>query len=127
MEQHAFSTTQRQAQDSAETVYRIKMFSRRSPKSKFTYCFLNDLVRYVVESMEHPWSSDSGNPWSGIQLEAYLQWVPPMYAHVPGLKEAISSLVEDAVAVLPEGGKVPLRTRCVNLSELGGGRQRVWH
>ena len=114
MDQHALGAIQRQAQECAETVRRIQMFSRRSPKSKFTYFSLNDVVRDVVESMEHHWSSDSGNPWSGIQLEADLQWVPPMYAHVSGLKEAISSLVENAVAVLPEGGKVSLTTRCVN-------------
>lgn len=114
VDHHALGAIQRQAQECAETVRRIQMFSRRSPKSKFTYFSLNDVVRDVVESMEHHWSSDSGNPWSGIQLEADLQWVPPMYAHVSGLKEAISSLVENAVAVLPEGGKVSLTTRCVN-------------
>lgn len=71
-DQHALGAIQSQAQECAETVRRIQMFSRRSPRSKFTYFSLNDVVRDVVESMEHHWSSDSGISWSGIQLEADL-------------------------------------------------------
>ena len=112
-DQHALDAIQQQAQECAETVRRIQLFSRRSPRSKFTYFSINDVVRDVVESMEHNWSGDSSKTMSGIQLEADLQWVPPVHAHIANLKEGISSLVENAVAALPEGGKVSLRTYCV--------------
>ncbi len=113
VDQHALNAIQQQAQDCAETVRRIQLFSRRSPRSKFSYFSINDVVRDVVESMEHNRSKDSNLGWSGIQVEADLQRVPSLLAHLSSLKEAVSSLVENAVAALPEGGKISLRTRCV--------------
>ena len=81
------------------------MFSRRSPVSKFTYFPINDVVRDVVESMESHWTGKSDTVWSGIQLEADLQWVAPMHAIFASLKEVISSLVENTVVALPEGAR----------------------
>ena len=80
VDQHALNVIQHQAQECAETVRRIQMFSRRSPVSKFTYFSINDVVRDVVESMESHWTGKSDTVWSGIQLEADLQWVAPMHA-----------------------------------------------
>ena len=105
VDQHALNVIQHQAQECAETVRRIQMFSRRSPVSKFTYFSINDVVRDVVESMESHWTGKSDTVWSGIQLEADLQWVAPMHAIFASLKEVISSLVENAVVALPEGAR----------------------
>lgn len=105
VDQHALNAIQHQAQECAETVRRIQMFSRRSPVSKFTYFSINDVVRDVVESMESHWTGKSDTVWSGIQLEADLQWVAPMHAIFASLKEVISSLVENAVVALPEGAR----------------------
>lgn len=110
-DRHALNAIQQQAQECAETVRRIQLFSRRPPRSNFTYFSINDVVRDAVKSMEHLWAGESSQTRSGIQLEADLQWVPPVHAHLNSLKETVIGLVENAVAALPEGGKVALRTR----------------
>ncbi len=106
----ALSAIQLQAQNCAGTVRRIQLFSRTVPKNKFTYISINDVVRDVVESMEHLWAGNAGQDRSGVHLEADLQWVPPVHAHLTSLNETVVSLIENAVSALPEGGKVSLRT-----------------
>lgn len=105
------SAIQLQAQACAGTVRRIQLFSSSVPRSKFTYFSFNDVVRDVVESMEHLWATDAGQVRTGVHLEADLQWVPPVHAHLTSLSETVVSLIENAVSALPEGGKVSLRTR----------------
>ena len=113
MERHALDAIQQQAQECAETVRRIQLFSRSVPKSKFAYCSVNDVVREVVTLTEPIWRSESKESWTGIQVETDLQWVPPVHAHLASLKEALTSLVNNAVAALPEGGTITLRTKNV--------------
>lgn len=105
------SAIQLQARECAGTVRRIQLFSSSVPRSKFTYFSLNDVVRDVVESMEQLWAGDAGQPRTGVHLEADLQWVPPVHAHLTSLSETVVSLIENAVSALPEGGKVSLHTR----------------
>ena len=58
-------------------------------------------------------AGNSGNreSWTGIKLETSLQWLPPVHAHYASLNEAVASLVNNAVAALPEGGTVSISTR----------------
>ena len=102
---------QKQAQGCAETVRRIQVFARRVPRDKFTYFSINEAIREVVELTEPSWTSGNKQNWTGIKLETSLQWVPPVHAHYASLKEAVASLVNNAVAALPEGGTISLRTR----------------
>ena len=109
-DRHALDAIQKQAQGCAETVRRIQVFARRVPRDKFTYFSINEAIREVVELTELGWSGGDKRSWTGIQLLTTLQWVPPVHAHYASLKEAVASLVNNAVAALPEGGTVCLRT-----------------
>ena len=110
-ERHALDAIQKQAQGCAETVRRIQVFARRVPRDKFTYFSINEAIREVVELTEPSWRSGNKQSWTGIKLETSLQRVPPVHAHYASLKEAVASLVNNAVAALPEGGTISLRTR----------------
>ena len=72
-DRHALNAIQQQANACAETVRRIQLFSRRTPRSKFTYFSVNDVVQDVVEAMGHLRGSDSGQARASIQVEADLQ------------------------------------------------------
>ena len=109
-ERHALEAIQKQAQDCAETVQRVQVFARRVPRAKFTYFSINEAVREVVEVTKLAWNSGNRDTWTGIKLETSLLWVPPVHVHNASLVEAVASLVNNAVAALPEGGTVTLST-----------------
>ena len=106
----ALAAIQKQAQECAETVRRIQVFARRITPEKFTYFSINDVVREVAELTHLEWGSESKQSWTGIKVETFLKWVPPVHSHYTNLREAVTSLVNNAVAALPEGGNVSLRT-----------------
>ena len=108
-EQHALAAIQKQAQGCAETVRRIQVFARRVPRD-YTYFSIKQAIREVVELAEPAWNSGNRESWTGINLETSLQWVPPVHAHYDSLKEAVTNLVNNAVAALPEGGTVSIST-----------------
>ena len=60
--------------------------------------------------MENVWGGGSSDAWTGVHLEADLQWVHQVHAHRSGLKEVVTSLVENAADVVSGGGKVSIRT-----------------
>ena len=111
-ERHALGAIQQQAQECAETVRRIQVFSRPVPPSKFSYCSINDVGRQAVETAENRRRSEATGSWSGIRFETDFQWVPPVLVHLSSLSEAVTSLVDNAIAALPEGGTVTLHSRC---------------
>ncbi len=107
-DRHALGAIQEQSQACAEAVRRIQVFARQVPRDKFTYFSINDVVREVVELIQHQWDSGRTQSWTGIRMETLLQWVPPVHSHYTGLKEAVTCLVNNAVAALAEGGNVSL-------------------
>ena len=100
--------------------HRLKTVRKRSgafrfspnevPLAKFTYFSINEVIRQVIELKKPAWSSGNKQSCTGIGLKTSLHWVPPIHAHYDSLKEVVTSLVNNAVAALPEGGTVSLRT-----------------
>lgn len=110
-ERYALGAIQQQARECAETVRRIQVFSRPVHPSKFSYCSINDVAREAVKTAENRRRSESTGSWSGIRFETDLQWVPRVLVHVDSLNEAVTSLVNNAIAALPEDGTVTLHSR----------------
>ena len=110
LERNALDAIQIQAQGCAETVRRIQVFAKRVPREKFSYFSINEAIREVVELNKLARNSGDKQIWTGIKLETTLQWVPPIHAHYASLKEVVDSLVNNAIAALPEGGTVSLRS-----------------
>ncbi len=54
---------------------------------------------------------DAGQSGTGIRLETALHTVPPVQAHLGDLREALTNLIDNAVAAVPDGGLVTLRSR----------------
>ena len=107
----ALSAIQEQSLDCANTVRRIQMFSRSVPKSQFSSFPLNDLIHDVIKSNEEEWKVQLQTSGIDIRVVTDLVSMPDIYAYEAGLKEAMSSLVTNAVEALPHGGEISFRTR----------------
>jgi CheY-like chemotaxis protein/anti-sigma regulatory factor (Ser/Thr protein kinase) len=110
-EQHALDAIQKQAQECAETVRRIELFARPVPRGTFTLLSVNDVVRAVVELTEPVRMIGVSQGGTGVRLETDLHQVPPIQAHLGDLREALTNLIDNAVAAVSKGGVVTLRTR----------------
>ena len=113
-ERHALDSIQQQAQECAETVRRIELFARPVPRGTFTLLSVNDVVRAVVELTEPLRLFDGGQGGAGVRLETDLHQVPPVQAHLGDLREALTNLIDNAVAAVAGGGVVTLRTSCAD-------------
>ena len=110
-QRQAVDAIQQQAQECAETVRRIQMFSLNTSSSKFTFCSINDIVRRVVEATECLEERESREIGKEIKFETDLQGITAVLAHLDSLEEVLTSLVRNAVAALPEAGTVRISTR----------------
>ena len=108
----ALGAIQQQAQSCAETVHRIQLFSLSPPRSKFTDCCVNDVVRQVVEVTESKWHIGPRETSRNIGIDMDLRSTPQVLGHFASLIEVVSSLINNAVAALPDGGTVSFRTVC---------------
>ena len=107
----ALSAIQEQSLDCANTVRRIQLFSRDVPKTQFTSFPLNGLIHDVIKSNEEIGEVHSQTHGTDIRFVTDLVSTPDIYAYEAGLKEAVSSLVTNAVEALPHGGVISFRTR----------------
>ena len=110
-ERHALDSIQKQAQECAETVRRIELFARPVARGTFTLLSVNDVVRAVVELTEPVRMIGVSQGGTGVRLETDLHQVPPIQAHLGDLREALTNLIDNAVAAVSKGGVVTLRTR----------------
>ena len=111
LEREALVAIQEQSVECANTVRRIQLFSRAVPKSQYTSISVNDVVREVVRLTEPVWKHQAEKDGTAIELDMDLGQLPPIYAYVSGLKDALISLIHNAVDALPSGGRILIQTR----------------
>jgi PAS domain S-box-containing protein len=107
----ALSAIQEQSMECADTVRRIQLFSRNVPRSLFSNFSINDAVRDVIKQTEPAWKDQPEQSGIDIRVETDLANMPLIYAYDPGLKEALNSLLSNAIDALPQGGVISIKTR----------------
>jgi signal transduction histidine kinase/CheY-like chemotaxis protein len=97
----------------ARTVARMREFCRpRDPEAALAPVDPNRLVQHVVEQSRAAWSDLTRQRGKAIEVRTELaQDIPPVAGIESEMKEAISSLVVNAVEAMPGGGTLTLRTR----------------
>jgi signal transduction histidine kinase/CheY-like chemotaxis protein len=101
--------------DMARTVARMREFCRpRDPEAALAPIDPNRLVQHVVEQSRAAWSDLTRQRGKAIEVRTELaQDVPPIAGIEGEMKEALASLVTNAVEAMPGGGTLTLRTRIV--------------
>ena len=106
------STIHRAIQDVAQTVSRMREFSRpREAQMTFAPINLNRLVEQVVELTRVRWSNTPQEKGIVITLSTELAIDIPLITGIEGeIRDALINLIFNAVDAMPEGGVLTLRT-----------------
>ena len=106
---------QRAIDDVAQTVARMREFSRRrEPQLLLTALDLNRVIQQVIELTRARWSTMPQERGVVIQLQTDLAPGLPQIAGLESeIRDAITNLILNAVDAMPQGGVLTLRTRAV--------------
>jgi CheY-like chemotaxis protein len=120
---HYLETIHRAIQDVANTVSRMREFSRpQEAQRPFTQLAINELVREVIELTEARWRDLPQERGIMIALNAELMDEPPCVLGADNeIRDALTNLVFNAVDAMPEGGELTIRLRLQSSEEAGEG------
>ncbi len=104
---------ERSIEDVAETIARLKDFSRqREAQATLASVRLNTLVKQVVDLTRARWSDMPQRQGFVIQMRTELAAdLPEIMGAESEIREALTNLVFNAVDAMPQGGTLTLRTR----------------
>ena len=106
---------QRAIDDVAQTVARMREFSRRrEPQLLLASLDLNRVIQQVIELTRARWNTMPQERGMVIQLQADLAAnLPPLAGLESEIRDAVTNLILNAVDAMPQGGVLTLRTRAV--------------
>jgi len=108
--QRQLTIVEKAARDGAQTVRRIQEFTRRTPARAFKLVDLNQVVEDVVEVTRSRWKDEAQA--KGIQYELRVKSapLPPVAGDPAELREALTTVVFNALDAMPKGGRVTFTT-----------------
>ena len=116
------TTTQRAIDDVAQTVSRLREFSRqREPQLILAPVNLNELVGQVVDLTRARWSDMQQQRGGSIEVKTELAEPLPLILGVESeIREAMINLIFNAVDAVADGGRISIRTRLFSPVLLSG-------
>lgn len=117
------TTTRRAIESVAQTVMRMREFSRPGePQLLLGRVDLNDLVRQVVELTRARWRDEPQERGVVIDVQTDLEVDLPFIMGAENeIRDALTNLIFNAVDAMAEGGSLILRTHTVSAPERAGG------
>ena len=100
------------AKDAWKIVYRLREFSR--PGQTHQLCLpvnVNDLIQQAVLLTKPKWQMESVAAGTTIRLSVDFGEIPTIDGDPAELREALASLIFNAIEAMPHGGSIMLRTR----------------
>lgn len=106
---------QRAIDDVAQTVARMREFSRRrEPQLLLASLDINRVIQQVIELTRARWSTMPQERGVVIELQTQLAaGLPPIAGLESEIRDAVTNLILNAVDAMPHGGVLTLRTRAV--------------
>jgi signal transduction histidine kinase/ActR/RegA family two-component response regulator len=116
------TTTQRAIDDVAQTVSRLREFSRqREPQLALAPVDLNQLVGQVVDLTRARWSDMQQQRGWSIEVKTELAESLPLILGVESeIREAMINLIFNAVDAVADGGRISIRTQLFSPGLLAG-------
>lgn len=115
------------AVNGADVVKRIQEFTGIAKQREFTKIEVNDIVRGVVRMTEPGWKDQTQRDGIEINLSMDLNSRSPILGSAPGLREALTNMIFNAVDAMPDGGMLSLKAYdeddsvCISISDTGIG------
>jgi signal transduction histidine kinase len=100
------------AKDAAAVVRSLREFYRPREKGEvFLPVNLNQLIEQVAATMQPRWQQQARTLGVPIEVRTVLGGTQPVYGNESELREAVGNLLANAVAAIPQGGTVTVRTK----------------
>jgi PAS domain S-box-containing protein len=121
------SIIEKAAKDGATMVQRIQKFGRGTTTSEFKLTDLNQIVKEALEATQPIWKDQSQREGRLVEVVMELGVISPVHGLSSELREVLVNMILNAVAAMPEGGRLTLRTRqaegivSVEVSDTGTG------
>lgn len=114
-------------QDGVRMVQRIEQFARGATTSEVTLTDLNQIVKEAIEATQPIWKDQARREGRSIEVATELGAISPVHGRSSELREVLVNMILNAVAAMPEGGRLTLCTRqgersvYVDVSDTGTG------
>lgn len=108
--QRKLQVIEKAALDGAQTVRRIREFTRTQPARPFTSVDLNRVVEEVVEITRSRWKDEAQA--ANVPYDVLIEpgSLPPVLGDAAELREALTNIVFNALDAMPGGGRITFRT-----------------
>lgn len=125
------------AQDAAAVVARLREFYRKRDEAEVLRdVSLNDLAMQAISLTQAKWKDEAQAKGATVSIKTDLQELRPVLSNESEVRELLINLLLNAVAAMPDGGTITIRTRpdgdyaALEVSDTGTGmteavRQRV--
>jgi PAS domain S-box-containing protein len=99
----------RAARDGGETVKRLLAFGRNREKTQMDSVELADVLGNVAQLTRPRWSSAAQAEGRSVEVRVQVEGAPRVHADAAALREALTSMVLNALDAMPLGGTIVLR------------------
>jgi CheY-like chemotaxis protein/two-component sensor histidine kinase len=106
----SLESVERASKDAAEVVRRLHQFARMRRVEQPRMVDLNTIAAEVIESTRPRWQDDTKAAGVTIDVERRFRNVPAVPGDPAALREALTSVVHNAVDAMPKGGRILVET-----------------
>ncbi len=97
--------------DGVDTVKRIQEFSRKRDDDKyFADVDLNEVIEHTLEFIKVKWKDEASQKGVKIDIQKELSQIPSIAGSASELREVFSNIINNALDVMPKGGKISIKT-----------------
>jgi PAS domain S-box-containing protein len=124
---HALNVINQGASDSVETVRRLQEYSRPARVKGPEAVLLGDVVEQLLALTRPQWDNEAARRGIRYEIDFKSDPTPAILAVASEIREALLNILENALAAMPQGGRLTLHVRSeqgravVSISDTGRG------
>jgi nitrogen-specific signal transduction histidine kinase/CheY-like chemotaxis protein len=108
---HALTVINQGASDSVETVRRLQEYSRPARVKGPEAVQLRDVLEQLLALTRPQWDNEAARRGIRYEIDLQAEAAPPVLAVASEIREALLNILENALAAMPQGGRLTLTIR----------------